>query len=215
MAGALKFRTKWYFNTPQMLARLGKWKHDILARTGAYARGVFRNQLGRPQLKQKAQRTVQVYVPVRAKNGGTYVYSGVLYVPRRGEIIDLTTGKPAPLEAAQFALKVVSARLKGQGKGKPPRKGVGILRAGTDFALDPLAETVVAGTVPIDQLKGNILAASTGQLLNEGRGGFIQHPVMPAPVFTTWAFHPYVEPSLPPTVKKLKQLIQRRPAGTR
>lgn len=217
MASALfQFRTKWYFNTPQMLARLGKWRNDVLANAGAYGKGVFRNKLGRPQRKQTKERTVQVDVPVISqKTGRTYNYSAVLFVPRMGKVIEKATGKPAPREAAAAALKIVSARVRGQGAGRPPRMGPSKqMRTLNEFALDARTESVVIGTVPIPT-SAPISAASVPNLLDEGLRGFIFNTLLPnGGVQAQYAEHPYVESVLPPVQKRINQRIRSRPAGS-
>src|SRR4051812_3241383 len=102
MASAFEFRAKFYFNTPEMMRRLGKWRHDTLARVGAYGQGVFRNMLGRPQLKQTKERTVIVDAQIPGKHGPWH-FKDTLFVPRRGPVVSKTTGRRAPKAAALIA----------------------------------------------------------------------------------------------------------------
>ena len=216
-SGIFTMRTRWYFNTPYMIRRLGKWRNDILAETGAYARGVFRNKLGRPQKKQTTERTVTITMQLTDSRGRNYPYSETLFVPREGPIVEVATRRLAPRMAAQRALAIVAARVKGQGAGKPPRMGsTKKLRRWNDFQLDPKTESVVAGTVPLPK-RARIAAASVPHLLDQmepgARGEEISHPVMDQSVFAVYAQHPYVESTLGPTVNKAKSIIRRHPVG--
>lgn len=195
------------------MRRLGKWRNDLLAATGAYGRGVFRNKLSRPQLKQTKQRTVRVATEVTNRAGHRYTFDEVLFVPRVGPVVIRNTNKRAPREAAAVALQIVSARLKGQGAGKPPRMGpTKNLRRHNDFALDGRTETVVIGTVPLPK-GAPIDAASVPNLLDEGLSGWVNNQLTGAAA-VKYAKHPYVESVVAPTQRKLEQLIRRRQAGS-
>lgn len=202
-----------YFNTPEVIARIGKWRNDILARVGAYGQGVFRNRLSRPQLKQTKDRTVYVVATLtNPTTGKIWHYKDTLFVPRRGVVVSTTTRKPAPKAAARIALQIVSARLKGQGAGKPPRMGPGKqLKRFNEFALDLASESVVIGTRPLPGIK-TTTAASNPQNLNEGLQGWIYNKLLPAgKVLASYSAHPYVESVLEPAQNKLTQLIKQRP----
>lgn len=212
-------RAKFFFNTPQVLARLGKWRHDILVRVGAYGRGAMRNKLGRPQRKQTRERTVAIDGYFPRKSGQVTRWTGTVFVPRRGRVMRISTKKPVPAAVAAYAVNVVSQRVKGQGAGKPPKRGPsGLLRQGVTFSLDDKTETVVIGVEPIAG-KGNglINAVSTGQLLDKGRARWLQHPARAAAgqpaVPARFSEHPFTQPSLPPTVRRLEQLIKNRRIG--
>lgn len=214
MANALfTARAKFYFNTPEMMRRLGKWRNDLLAATGAFGQGVFRNKLSRPQLKQTKERTVQVITPLWNKHGHLYAFKEMLFVPRIGPVVIRRTNKPAPRRAAAMAYTIVSSRLKGQGAGKPPRMGpTKNMRRHNEFALDDRTETVVIGTKPLPK-GAPIDAASVPNMLDEGLSGWVNNQTVGAAA-VQYAKHPYVESVGPPTQRKLEQLIRRRQAGS-
>lgn len=215
MAIDFQARMKDHFNTPDVIRRIGQWRNDILARVGAYGQGVFRNKLSRPQLKQTKERTVHVDAQLpSSKTGKTWHFQDTLFVPRQGLIVSMSTGKPAPRAAALIALQIVSARLKGQGAGKPPRMGPAkLLKRQNDFGLDPKTESVVIGTVPLPN--GHpVNAASVPQMLNEGLSGMIHNSLLPGGSATAnYAEFPYVQSVMEPTKNKLLQLIQQNPIG--
>lgn len=220
MPGMFTARAKFFFNTPQVMARLGKWRHDLLVKVGAYGRGVMRNKLGRPQNKQTRERTVAVdgYFP-HWRTGTVTRWTGIAFMPRRGKIIDKKTGKPVPKAVAAHVVQVVSQRVKGQGAGKPPKRGpTALMREGVTFSLDDKTETVVIGVEPLPgKGRGLLNAASTGHLLDKGRSRLLSHPALKAvgqpPTATKYGKHPFTEPSLAPTARRLEQLIKTRRIG--
>lgn len=202
-------RTKFYFNSPYVIKRIGAKRAKVLARTGAYGRGVFRNKLGRPQLKQTKERTVFLDEDYIDRNGQLTHYTGVVFVPRRGMIVNMRSGFPVPREVAIIALDIVARRVRGQGAGKPPRRGESAkLRRHNEFYLDPRTDSVVIGTVPFPTSKA-AKAASIPNQLDTGTIGRVEHPLLPpGGVLTAFTKHPYVNAVLPPTLNKMGELIE-------
>lgn len=212
------FNIKWYFNTPEMIARLGKWRNDTLARVGAYGHGVFRKKLGRPQLVNRKARTVHVHAVLTNKRPPhrVWVFDDFVYVPQHGLAVNARTRQPVHKIVARRAAKMVAKQVKGTGEGKPPRMGpTKKLRDRNEFSLDSETESVVIGTVPFPP-KDPIAAASVPELLDKGLKGWINSALAPAGgVFVKYSKFPYVDSVLPIAQKKLEQLIERRPVGTK
>lgn len=208
-------RAKLYLNTPDVIARIGKWRNDILARVGAYGQGVFRNKLSRPQLKQTKERTVRIrMILTRPSSKRIWQYDDVVFVPRLGPIVSRTTGKIVPRVVALQALRHVAVQVRHQGAGKPPRMGPSKkLKQYNEFALDPATETVVIGTVPFPTT-GPYKTAHVGQILNEGLAGWVANRLLPGGgVVADYGYYSYVDSCLPPTINKLTQLVERRPVA--
>lgn len=206
--------SKFYFNSPYVIKRIGAKRTKVLSRTGAYGRGVFRNKLGRPQRKQTQERTILVDQVFFLPNPHTGVpeprrWTGMVFVPRKGAIRVVKDGRVAPTEVARYALTQVAKRIKGMGGGKPPRAGPSRnLRRHNEFYLDSRTDSVVIGTVPFPKTP-MVHAASLGHQLDQGALGLVEHPLLPGgSVTTVFTRHPYVQSVLPPTLNKMGQLIE-------
>src|SRR3972149_8496129 len=81
MANAgLQARFKMYVDRPGVMSRVNRWSLGILSRTGAYGRGVMKNQIRPPKIGKKS-RSISV-------GGKTYIVS------LRGLVVDAVTRKP-------------------------------------------------------------------------------------------------------------------------
>jgi hypothetical protein len=209
-------RVRWYFNTPEMLARLGKWRHDTLSRVGAYGLGVLRKKLSRPQPQYKRLRTV--ILPGFYRNSHTghrWTVYHKCFVPRYGQVIDLTTNRPVVSQAVvREARRIVYERLRGRGEGRPPKMGpTRKLRDRTEFALDPVTETVVIGVVPFADQPEMMGTVSVPQMLDEGGLEVVPHYLTGGGAYALFGRRPYLEPTLHPTRAFLGRLVRSRPVG--
>lgn len=191
MAASFNTRFRFFVDRPGVMQRVGRWKHATLSRVGAYGRGAMRNQI-KPPLKNKRLRTVTI-------NGRQY------FVPARGMVIDVQTGRPANRQQADQARLAAFANLRGQGVGRPPRRGpTDKLRRFMDFGIDN-NETVVIGAWPFPKQPSLVGVVSVPELLNKGGGEFIGSQLV------QYGPRPFVEPTLPPVARKMRQLVEQRP----
>ena len=58
----LKVRFEMFVDRPAVVARLGRWKHSVLSRVGAYGRGVMKKQI-RPALKGRTRDRTGTFLP--------------------------------------------------------------------------------------------------------------------------------------------------------
>jgi hypothetical protein len=206
----INFRMKTFVNRPYVVRRINKWKLARLGRVGAYARGAMRKQI-RPPLKgrgKKSRTVVIVPVPADMPNSwrGPPPSQIVCFVDPQGMVINLANGRPVPVKVADKARMALRAGKKGQGEGKPPRRGpTDKLRKHIYFSIDVEHESVVIGPEPFAHQPVMPGRVSVPELLNKGGIEIIFGiPVKYGP-------RPFIETILPPALGKLKQEIARHP----
>lgn len=133
-------------------------------------------------------------------SGRTYL------VPIRGKVLDAATMRPARKAQAEAARKEFFAQKKGQGVGRPPRRGpTDKLRRFMDFGIDPRTDSVVIGAWPFPKQPNLVGAVSVPELLDKGGQEEINGQLV------KYGERPFVKPTLPPVERKMRQLIERRP----
>jgi hypothetical protein len=185
-------RFKMYVDRPGVMSRVNRWALGILSRTGAYGRGVMKNQI-RPPKRGKKSRSVSV-------SGQSYIVS------LRGLVVDAKTGRPVRKAEAQAARIAFYQSHRGEGVGKPPRQGpTNKLRRNIDFGVDPTTSSVVIGAWPFPVQPALVGAKTVPDLLNKGGGEIV------GGVLVKYAPRPFVETVLEVTHRKMGQFIEQRP----
>lgn len=188
------FRVKFdmFVDRPGVIAKIDRWKLRILSRTGAYGMGTMRKMI-RPQLASKKARSVTV-------GGRAY------FVPIIGKVLDAQTRRVVTSEQALEARKALQAQNRGRGAGSPPRRGpTDLLRKFIFFGVDPQTESTVVAPLVFSSQPSLAGAASVPELLNYGGSEIVGGDLV------KYAPHPFVEPALDPTFRKMAQLIEANP----
>jgi len=193
MANAgLQARFKMYVDRPGVMSRVNRWSLGILSRTGAYGRGVMKNQIRLPKIGKKS-RSISV-------GGKTYI------VPLRGVVLDAATSKPVRKAEANAARIAFYAKHRGEGVGQPPRRGpTDKLRKNIDFGVDPQTSSVVIGAWPFPKQPALVGAVTVPELLNKGGGEIV------GGVLVKYEPRPFVETVFEITHRKMGQFIEQRP----
>jgi hypothetical protein len=174
-----------------LMKAISNKRKRVLQKTGAYGRAVMQSKL-RPKATAKKARTVNV--------GGVECF-----VPARGKVVDRKTGRPVSKELAMSARKALAAQLRVGGEGQAPRRGPkDTLRKNIIFVVDD--DSVVIGARPFAQQPTLIGAASVPHLLDQG--GI---EVLPGSVRAEYEPRPFVGPTMDPTEKKFRELIESEP----
>lgn len=206
----INFKIKTFVDRPAVMKRINRWQLGQLARIGAYARGAMKKQI-RPALKGrgKAAKTVTVYPQAgdlpESWRGDPFKPIECL-VPSNGPVVRVGSGKRVPRAIGLRARMLLRHHLKGQGEGKPPRRGpTDKLRRHIYFSVDVEKKSVVIGPEPFPsqpRMRGRV---SVPELLNKGGVEILLgEPVKYGP-------RPFVETILKPAIKKLKENIRKKP----
>jgi len=210
MASIFEARAKFFFNTPEMMARLGKWRHKTLSRTGAYGLGVFRKLLGRHQLKKKDQ--LVTFTTSRLIKGQSRTVQLTCRVPGDGgAVIDERTGRKVSIADAMQARARTSNQHRGKGEGKPPRMGpTRKLRNISAFSFDPATEGVVIGIIPFTKQPAMAGTVSVPELLDVGGTEIID--ALGGSVAAHYGERPFTIPAFGPTWNQFMRSIEKHPA---
>lgn len=208
--GQLNFKMMTFVDRPGVMRRVDAWKLARLGRVGAYARGAMKKQI-RPALKGrgKLNRTVHFkplpYDMPDSWKGPPPAHMSVI-VPIKGPALDAKTGRPVGRKMADRARFLLRANKKGQGEGRPPRRGpTDKLRRFIFFQIDVPNESVVIGPEKFSTQPVMLNRVSVPELLNKG-GVEV--------VFGTRVHYgprPYVETILPLAVNKILSDIKAHP----
>lgn len=183
---------KMFIDKPHVMGRISAKQRRVLAKAGGYARTAMKRQI-RPPKRGKKARTVVV-------DGRPY------FVPVAGMVIDVGTGRKATTEQAKLAREAIAGRLKGEGAGKPPRRGPSdLLRKHIYFGLEEHGETVVIGPMKFGSQPRLVGASSVPELLEKGGGEYIGNKLV------KYDPHPFAKPTLPLATKKFHELIEKEP----
>lgn len=197
-ARSVNLKFEMFLDRPGVMARVDAWKLRILARTGGYGRTAMR-RLFKPPLRARKQRNI--------------FYGGHEYgVPLKGLVRHVATGRPVTADFAKKLRILYSRRnrFSGKGVGQPPRRGpTDLLRKLTIFEMDRQHESVVIGPMPFDEQPPLVGAVSVPELLD--KGGYEQI----GKELVKYEPRPFVERTLPPTLRFLEKTIEKQPVDNR
>lgn len=185
-------RFKFYVDRPAVRNRVERKKLVVLSRTGAFGRRVMKNKYRKP-LTSPRKRTVRI-------DGHEF------FVPPRGMVVDMTTGRAAHKSEADEARIELARQLRHESAGKPPRRGpTDKLYKFTDFGVDPQTESAVIGAWPFPSQPRMQDRVSVPELLDKGGGEYIGGQLV------KYDAYPFTIPSLEPTARKMAQLVESVP----
>jgi hypothetical protein len=214
-SGRINFKVKAFVDRQGVRNKINKWKLGQLSRVGAYARGAMKKQIRPPLRGRRGDRTVTLNVqpgdlPPTWK--GPRPHQITCFVPTRGPVIDVRTGRPVTRQLAiRAAIQVHSiVAPKGSGEGKPPRRGpTDKLRRHIYFSVDVAKESVVIGPEPFPSQPVMVGRVSVPELLNKGGIEVIFGQRV------KYGPRPYVETILKPALAKLRENIRKKPISNR
>jgi hypothetical protein len=190
----IRAKLKMKLEVGKLMKAIADKRRRVLTKTGAYGRGVQQNKL-RPGSRSKKSRTIDV--------------NGVrCHVPPRGKVLDARTQRPVSRELAMAARMALAARHRSEGAGQPPKSGPKkTLRKNIVFVVDD--ESVVIGARPFPSQPTLIGAASVPHLLDSGGIEIIE--ALGGSARAVFEPRPFISPSLDPTERKFRQLIESEP----